>query len=90
MYLPMRIHHAGNIVAIERIGGYRHGILYRFLAVAVSFRHHVIAHHPPGLPDIQLVREVAVVFEFIFRQTPAFHFRAQGIGYPWIIAQEPE
>ncbi len=58
-------------------------------AATVVLGHHVIAEHPPGLADVELVRPVAVVGEFVLGQAQGLELAADGLGHAGVVGQRP-
>ena len=51
--------------------------------------HHVVADHPPGLADVDLVRPVAVVGELVLRPGPSALISSRTFsGTPRVVGEE--
>jgi len=76
--------HVGAVAA--ETDGFRHGLA----SEGVVFGHDQVAHHAPGLADVDLVRPAAVVGELVLRQTEALHVATHPFRHTRIGGEEVE
>ena len=81
--------HALHVVAINEMRGDANRVRLAAVVLHVVLRDDVRAPHALRFADVELVREIAVVDEFVLVQAPAAHLR-HVLGHALIVSQEVE
>src|SRR5690606_30001510 len=66
-----------DVMAVKKVGAHGNGVGLFDVFLQVVLGHHVFADHAAGDADVELVRPVVVVGEFVGGETPLAHFGAE-------------
>ena len=78
-----------NVVRIHRVRGKAHGVFRFHAALAIVLRHHVFGNHPPGFPDVELMRPIVGLGEFVLRQTEVLEMGPHLVRHARMIGERP-
>ena len=88
--IPFLSHVALNVVRIAVVGSHSDDIAFHELGLNVLLSHHEIARHAPGFADVELVRPVVVVSEFVAGQPEFADLIPQRLWHARLVGQKIE
>ena len=77
-----------DVVGVHGVGAHADGLGWDAFAEDVELGGDVGADHAAGFADVELVRPVSVVSEFVFGEAPGAHFFAEFLGDAGIVGEE--
>src|SRR5690606_11233096 len=89
LYITIGIHVPLHMMRIHSISSKTNGILGGLKRFAVPLGHDIIADHPSGFPDVELLRPSVGSAKFVFRGAPSTDLIAYFFRNSWMVGKGP-